>query len=206
MNGSISPTTQRVEQAWETRMTSRIPRLLAALALVLLVGCDTTVPQVSSSSESIPQPGRDFESGASLVLVDQSEPAFIVFTGIPKDTDEATLEEIRSTVSTEDKVNLLTWEQFTDNVDSYAQAMVVINDYPDVSVVDGLVCLVGKAPGAPWGLTWNGGIALTNNDYRHTIEGYQVYKSNPDAYSPDGDPGADPVNPGGHLPAFGCMY
>lgn len=205
MNGSVSSITRWVEQTREIRMASRIPRLLAGLILVLLVGCDTTGPQVSSSRESIPEPGRDFESGASMVLVDQSEPAFIAFTGIPKDTDEATLEEIRSTVSTEDKVNLLTWKQFTDNVDSYAQAMVMINDYPDVSVVDGLICLVGKAPGAPWGLTWNGGIALTNNDYRHTIEGYQVYKSNPDAYSPNADPRADPVNPGGHLPAFGCM-
>ena len=205
MNRYISPVTHRVEQIREASMTSSIPKLLLGLILVLLVACETTGPQISPSSETIPEPGRYIDSGTSLVLVDQRERAFVVFTGIPTDTDEALLEEIRSEVSTEENVSMLTWKQFTDKVDSYAQATVIKNDYPDFSVVDGLVCLLGRAPGAPWALTWNGGIALTNNDYQYAREGYRIYKSNPEAYSPISDPRADPINPGGHLPAFGCM-
>ena len=179
---------------------------MSGLTLLLLFGCDTTIPQISPSSQSNPEPGRDLESGTSLVLVDQGELAFIIFTGLPKDTDAAMLDEIRSKIATKEKVSMLTWKQFTANVDSYVKATVVKNDYPNFSVVDGLVCLLSRAPGAPWGITWNGGIASTGNDYRHAREQYEAYKSNPDAYSPISDPRADPVNPGGHLPAFGCMY
>lgn len=151
-------------------------------------------------------PGRDFESGASFVLVDQHDPAFIVFTGIAKGTDERKLEEIRSKISNQQEVSMLTWEQFTASVDRHARSVIVRNDYPNSRAVDGLICLVGKQPGAPWGLAWNGGIALTFNDYQHVRRRYESYKTNPAAYRPIHDPRADPVNPGGFLPAFGCLF
>jgi len=152
----------------------------------------------------IPSLGPDFESGASFVLVDQRDPLFIVFTGIGKDTDERKLEEIRSKISNQEKMTMLTWEQFTASVDRYAQSTIVRNDYPNYRVVDGLACLVGRRLGEPWGLTWNGGIALTFNDYEHVRRRYESYKANPGAYRPMSDLKADPANPGGFLPAFGC--
>jgi len=140
------------------------------------------------------------------VIVDQRNPAFIVFTGIVKDTDDRKLEEIRLKISKQENVSILTWEQFTASVDRYARSTIERNDYPNSRVVDGLVCLVGRQPGTPWGLTWNGGIALTFNDYEHVKQRYESYTTNPSAYSPILDPRADPVNPGGHLPVFGCLF
>lgn len=163
----------------------------------------TEAPPVSKATPGV---SDDFESTASFVLVDQSESAFTVFAGIAKDTNERELEEIRSKVANQERVSMLTWNEFTASVNKYARSTIVRNDYPNVSVVDGLVCLVGRTPGAPWGLAWNGGIALTFNDYEHVRQSYESYKANPDAYRPMRDPRADPVNPGGHLPAFGCMY
>lgn len=101
---------------------------------------------------------------------------------------------------------MLTWEQFLESVNEYARSVILRNDYPSVSVVDGVVCLVAskKGSGAPWGLTWNGGIALTFNDYQHVRRTYKSYKANPAGYRPIRDPKRDPVNPGGHLPFGGC--
>lgn len=144
-------------------------------------------------------------SGASFVLVDQNDPAYIVFAGIPKDTDERKLEEIRSKISGHEKVSMVSWDQFTASVDRYVQSAVLINDYPNFQIVNGLICLLERTPGTPWGLTWNGGIALTRNDYEHAKRQYNSYKANPDEYKAISDPRMDPVNPGGHLPAFGCL-
>jgi hypothetical protein len=163
--------------------------LLLALTY-FLVGCAGAMVKIS-------EPG--------FVLVEQKDPAYIVFAGIPKDTDKAKLGEIRSKISGHEEIRLLSWEQFTTSVDRYVQSAVLINDYPNFQIVDGLICLLERTPGAPWGLTWNGGIALTRNDYEHAKRQYESYKENPDEYKAISDPRADPVNPGGHLPAFGCL-
>lgn len=176
---------------------------LGWLLTILLAGCTATV------APSAPSPQGDVAAGiqsrAAFVLVEQREPAFTVFAGIPSGLDKAKLEEIKAKVARDDKVSMLTWKQFTEKVKDYARAVIKRNDYPKFSVVHGLVCLVGTAPGAPWGLTWNGGIALTYNDYQYARRRYASYQADPGAYRPQRDPRADPVNPGGHLPAFGCL-
>lgn len=142
--------------------------------------------------------------GASYVVVEQIEPSFIVFTGIPKDIDKEKFEKIKDAVAKDDHAQMFEWQEFTKRVQAYADSIIVINDYPDISTTEGLLCLLKKAPGAPWGLTWNGGIALTYNDYQHARRTYASYKENPKAHKPL-HPRGDPVNPRGHLPFFGCM-
>lgn len=101
---------------------------------------------------------------------------------------------------------MLTWDRFTASVDQNARSVIVIDDYPDSRAADGLICLVGRASGMLWGLSWNSGIAFTSNDYKHASSGYESYQANHDAYRSVPDPGADPINPGGHLQAFGCVF
>ena len=148
----------------------------------------------------------EINSASQFVVVDQSEPAFIVFTGIPNDIDKDQLGKIKKNVSSKKSLTMLTWQHFLGSVNGYAQSVILRNDYPDTRVVDGIVCLLAskQGTGAPWGLTWNGGIALTYNDYQHAIRTYKSYKANPTAYRPIQDPRRDPVNPGGHLPLGGC--
>jgi len=145
------------------------------------------------------------EEGSRFVIIDQSDPAYIVFTGIGKNTEEKKLTEIRSKVSERENVSMVTWEKFTASVGKYAQSVIVRNDYPNFHVVKGMVCLVWKKPRAPWGLTWNGGAALTNTAYRYAKRRYESYITNPDSYSPMRDPRADPINPGAILRYFGCL-
>jgi len=138
------------------------------------------------------------------VSVDLHEPSFIVFTEITKDTAEKELEEIRSGASDLKDVRILTWEQFEKSVGGYARALIIRNDYPKFQVADELICLMDKQPGTPWGLTWNGGMVLTFDDFQFVRQRYEEYRANPDAYSPISDPREDPVNPGQYLQAFGC--
>ena len=149
----------------------------------------------------------DFESESGFVVIDQSVSAYTVFTGISKKTSEQERDELKSKISEQEKVTVVTWAEFIENARKLASTTIVKHEYMEYGVIDGIVCLVGKAPGAPWGLTWNGGIALTSNDYQHAREIYLLYKENPEKYKLEAnrDPRADPINPGGHLPAFGCL-
>lgn len=179
---------------------------LLVLILVLLIGCVASTAKPSKVNGVISLSDTDIDSASDFVVVDQSEPSFIVFTGIPKTLDENKLEEIRQKVSGRETLTMLTWQQFLKNVNEYARSVILRNDYPNISIVDGIVCLVAskQGAGAPWGLTWNGGIALTFNDYQHARRTYSTFKTNSASYTPIHDPGRDPVHPSGHLPFGGC--
>jgi hypothetical protein len=179
--------------------------LLAPIA-VFLVCTGANAAETSGANIAMPRSDSRLDSASKYVVIDHSEPAFIVFTGIPKRLEKKKVEEIRQHVATRNTAAMLTWQQFLQRVDEYARSVVLRNDYPKVNVVDGIVCLVAseKGAGAPWGLTWNGGIALTFNDYQHARKSYKAYKEDPASYKPIRDPRRDPVNPRGHLPFFGC--
>ena len=174
--------------------------------LVFFIGCGANISTASPVNKVSARSGSNISSASHFVVINQSEPAFIVFTGIPKNIDEKKLEEIKLKVSSREKLKMLTWERFLESVNEYARSVMLRNDYPNIRIVDGLVCLVAskQGTGAPWGLTWNGGIALTFNDYQHARRTYESYKANPASYKPIRDSRRDPVNPEGHLPFGGC--
>ena len=181
---------------------------LSALVVLLVSGCAPSLepkPKVSSH-EATPRSSLNIKSASRFVIVDQSEPAFIVFRGVPKNFDAKKLKKISLEVSKREKMSMLTWEKFLLSVNKYARSVIIRNDYPNTKIVDGLVCLVASknGSGAPWGLTWNSGIALTFNDYQHARRTYKLYKTNPASYKPIRDPRRDPINPRGHLPFGGC--
>lgn len=189
------------------KMTSKKFVPLFVLILVSLTACMTNTTKSANANTVGPRSDVVIDSTSNFVVVDRAEKAFTVFTGIPKNIDKEELERIKQKVSGRDTLIMLTWEQFLESVNEYARSVVLINDYPSIRIVDGIVCLVAsrQGAGAPWGLTWNGGIALTRNDYNHARRTYELYKSNPASYKPIRDPRRDPVNPGGHLPFGGCM-
>jgi hypothetical protein len=180
--------------------------ILLFVTLVSLAGWGTNNSKPFSVATVGSSASRDIQSASQFVVIDRSEPAFIVFTGIPKTLGEKKLDEIKMKVSGKETLKMLSWQEFLARVDEYARSVVLRNDYPNIRVVDGIVCLVAsqQGTGAPWGLTWNGGIALTFNDYQHAGRSYQSYKENPADYEAVRDPRADPVHPRGHLPFGGC--
>jgi len=156
---------------------------------------------------ALPLSAINFEPKSSFVIIDQSASAFTVFTGISKESSDQEIDEINSKISEQGKTVIVSWSEFIENVRNFTNSTIIKHEYMKYGVVDGIVCLVGNAPGTPWGLIWNGGIALTSNDYRHAKDIYQLYQRDPSKYEQDAnrDPRADPINPGGHLPVFGCI-
>ena len=174
--------------------------------LMFIIGCGANISVPPHVNKVNPRSDLDINSASQFVVIDQSELAFIVFTGIPPNIGKETFEEIKLKVSSRETLRMLPWEQFLESVNEYARSVILRNDYKNIRIVDGLVCLVAskQGTGAPWGLTWNGGIALTFNDYQHARRTYESYKANPASYKPIRDSRRDPVNPGGHLPFGGC--
>jgi hypothetical protein len=148
----------------------------------------------------------DYKSLSGYVIIDRTNPAYTVFTGIPKDASEKRIDELASEISTNKNMQMMSWTRFYNSINKLAHATIVKHEYLQYGVIDGIACLIGKSPETPWGLTWNGGIALTQNDYRQAETSYQLYQEDPKKHNQRGipDPRGDPINPAGHLPAFGC--
>jgi len=187
--------TAQTMERWIIRRITALPVVIQLLGLMLVT---------SSACASILTLAQDGGSQTAFVVIDRREAAFTVFTGVSKDTPNEQLNKIRADVANQSGTSMVTWSEFRATANEFAKSTMLRSDYPNYRVVEGIVCLVGKQPGVPWGLTWNGGIALTFRDYEHARRTYRLFKENPAQYRPTRDPRADPVNPGGFLPAFGC--
>ena len=137
------------------------------------------------------------DSTTSLVVIDTSDPAYTIFTRIPEYLDKDKIEKIKQKGADRDTLRIIPWKTFLDCVDECAQSVVLRDDYPDIQVVDGLVSLIGspRGTGAPWGLTWNNGIAFSRTAYEHAKQAYAAYMTDPLCYEPIRDPALDPVHP-----------
>lgn len=154
---------------------------LLALMLIGMAGCATTPAQLTN---------RDY------VVIDTSRPAYTVYIGIPADRYEAVRSRLELAQSA--SVQMLPWETFSANPDRFVAARIQRNDYPDQKTVPGILELLHRYPGSPVGLTWNGGIAITCNDYHYAEQTYQRYQADPKV-KVRAAPGKDPVNPKAHL-------
>lgn len=157
-------------------------RILSAMSvLIFLLGC-----------ASIPLSKGDF------VLIDETESAYIVYAGIGKDK----IGEIREKLSNApQEVHIVSLETFMQNSEKYIKAHIVKDEYPESRAVEGVVELIRKFPGTPFGITWNGGIAITHNDYQYAKRIYEQYKADPKSYelTRNRDLRVDPIHPKGHL-------
>jgi len=132
------------------------------------------------------------------VLIDGTEQAYTVYAAIPSEK----VGEVEAKLAGAPKeVALVEWSQFAEGAGQYVGARIVRNDYPQSRTVEGVVALLRKYPGTPVGLAWNGGIAITYNDYQYAKRSYAQYKADPAAYKRNrvDDPRRDPLRPEGHL-------
>lgn len=122
-----------------------------------------------------------------------------MYAGIPGDKEDAVREKLKAAP---DGVELVDWRAFAGSRDKYLAAQIRENAYPDSRTVEGIVALIRTYPGTPFGLTWNGGIAFTYNDYQYAKHIYRQYQDDPEGYRKQQagmDPRGDPINPGNHL-------
>ncbi len=134
------------------------------------------------------------EPRSVFVVVEAKDPAFTVFTPAPPNMSETLLRRIVAESAEPGKARVILWDELQSVAQDEAGRVIQRADYPATSYGAAIACLMRKSPG-PWGITWNGGIALTRNDYDHAR---RTFESRPAA-------GADALTaPASHLTPLGC--
>jgi|GEM_PF-1972854 len=163
-------------------------------ALIALAGCAGTTSG---------RPATD-EGTISHIMIDRQVPAYTVVMGVPVDATPAQWSQVRRMKAKSSKVELIEWKAFFPEAEKRLAQYIIKDEYGMKGRLGDFLYAVQNYPGAPFGLTWNGGMAFTQLDYRHTEAMYAEYMSNPSGWRARGGRGAraDPVNPDGHLPFF----
>ena len=135
-------------------------------------------------------------AASEIVLIDMSDPAYTVYAGLPAESAE----NVRAKIANQ-PAKLVTLKDLADDRATLIGAQIKLDEYPKSRAVDGIVELVKKYPGTPFGITWNGGIACTRNDYTFAQRQYAAYNNNPEEYrqAQKPDSATDPVYPPNHL-------
>lgn len=131
-------------------------------------------------------------AGSDVVLIDHMEKAYTVYAGLPLDRAEAAKSKLEGK-----PVEMVPFEKFAENQKKIIGDRIVRNDYPGSRAEEGIVALIDKYPGTPFGVTWNGGIALTRNDYQVAKKAYEAFNS-PEGFAKP-ELANDPVAPINHL-------
>lgn len=185
--------------------TSR-PKFALVIFTFLFVSCATPSPYGGQRELTDHSSFRysDESSQTAFVIIHRGNPAYLWFEGVPKGTSAGDLQRARTYVATTAGASIVSWAEFRELLPGIIAEIGRVNDYPDYNIQEGLACLIGKAHG-PWGLTWNGGIALTYMDYTHAEERFEAYKHAPQNYSPIENRRLDANNPGGFFLFFECQ-
>jgi hypothetical protein len=135
------------------------------------------------------------------VLIDHSHPAYTVLLGFSTSQLADITAKLNAAGTNTADINIIDWSAFRTNPQDQLAGRIQHDDYPDSDTISGVLELVRRFPGTAIGLTWNGGIAITRNDYRHAEQSYQQYQKDPTGYEQQRsrDPRRDPVYPDNHL-------
>lgn len=137
------------------------------------------------------------------VIIDPSDGYATTLISIPATAPAKELDGYRKNLEPRKAAKMLTWADFKGNAKREIATYIRRNDYPDVDLAAGIMQLLQQHQKTPFGLTWNGGIALTGTDYKHALRTYQSYLAAPDAKATtSGDRSRDPVHPLNHFSAL----
>jgi hypothetical protein len=139
-----------------------------------------------------------FGAEPTHVVIDPSDQHTTTFVGIPKALPAEQFQKLKESLAERKGAYLVTWQEFSADPPRHVRPFVRRNDYPEVDVVGGLTQLLGRYDGTSFGLTWNGGLAVTLNDYRYSGRTYAAYLQDPNSFKRP-DRKADPVHPSNHL-------
>jgi len=134
------------------------------------------------------------------VFIDARQPAYVVFQSVAEDTPVLARQEMVGYAALE-KVSLVPWIRFRDNVQSFIADGIVKNEYPNSRTALGILAILKSRPGRPVAITWNGGIAASFFDFQHAVQTYRAFQQDAERYERERrrDVADDPLNPELHL-------
>lgn len=136
------------------------------------------------------------QAASDIVLIDQSDAAYTVYAGLPVNRSE----EVTAKIGNQ-PVQLVSFKEFADLPAKFIGERILNDEYAGSRAQEGIVELVRKYPGTPFGITWNGGIAYTRMDYQFAKRQFENYRKDPEEYrrTRNADRTVDPVHPMAHL-------
>ncbi len=151
--------------------------------------------QIEGTNES-----RSAQEQIGYVIVDRSEPAFLQFHPLRATVTAQELQNLRAKAVIY-KSEVVTWEEFIKRAHDYARTAIIKNDYPSDDVAGIAVCAMKRLPG-PWSITWNGGLAFSEQDYRWAKAQYDSFASA--AGKSYAKPAREPIDPKSWQGQLGC--
>lgn len=179
---------------------------MRSLAVIPIIALSLGVagPLAAQSSEQsqirITSQTRATERQIGYVIVDHSSPAFLQFHPLRADVSAQELQALRMKAP-KYQSEIVTWAEFIKRAPDYARAAIIKNDYPSYNVAVIAVCLMKRLPG-PWSITWNGGVAFSEEDYRWAKAQYDLFTS--DGGKLYKKPSAEPIDPKWWQAQLGC--
>jgi hypothetical protein len=145
--------------------------LVAALIIAVAAGiwlsrrsATTRSDAPSASTETTPP-----RTASRYVLIDAQEPAYTVYSAFPA----AKLREMQQKTAGQSGAEIVDWDTFKESANQRITARIKRYDSsPESQLVGEVVDLIDTG-GAPIGLTWNGGIAITYTDYQAAKAAYE---------------------------------
>lgn len=129
------------------------------------------------------------------VLINTRRPAFVVYSALDPDTSAARLSAARRNAQADGQIDLVAWDAFVAAPAEQISQRIVRNDYPEINIEQSVIELLRRYPGKLFGVTWNGGLAVTATEFKYAQSTLAQYRSNPAAVVRKGVGEDDPVYP-----------
>jgi hypothetical protein len=123
---------------------------------------------------------KDLPTRSSSVAIERSEPAYMVFVGVP---DDETHDLLKKRMETVPNIEMLPWSDFVPIADDIVSSFVIHDDYKAPSLIPGIIALLRTYPMMEIGLTWNSGIAITATDFYVAGRYYERFTTDPVEYN-----------------------
>ena len=134
------------------------------------------------------------------VLIITTDKGYTVYFGLTDQLDKSKFEEFKKKAAGKKNMQVIVFDAMVKSPDAYILKYIKENYYPNIDVAKGLSELIKRGFASDGlGLTWNGGIALTHNDFSYAQKTYGSYLVNPKDKNLRKARNLDPVHPQNHL-------
>ena len=142
-----------------------------------------------------------------VIIMDSTNPAYTVITAIPESI-KTNFEKNPNEASKKFTFSFIPMNTFISNPEQYLKDKILVSSFNTENFYVRFAELVTKYPKTPIGLVFNGGVALTANDYTHATRMYAIWKKDEANYqkiqSMPENQKRDPINPNSHfIPLLG---
>ena len=148
----------------------------------------------SPATESVATP-----AAPQYVTINTKRPAFVVYSALAADVPAAELSAARQQAQTDEQIDLVAWQAFVAAPAEQIGQRIVRNDYPEINIEQSIIELLQRYPGKPFGVTWNGGLAVTASEFKYAQSTLAQYRGDPKVVVRNGVGEQDPVYPLGRV-------